>query len=364
MFSILSLALLCASAYGFNGRRREVRAARHEEVKDIQLTPKLYERWGEFKKAYGKTPFVNAMDGKSYEESEESVRLEAFARNLKHIESHNREYKQGRKSFELGLNHLADFTDAHYRRLNGFRRPRELGYYQWDNSSKWLPPYNVELPVSLDWRREGLVTEVKNQEDCGSCWAFSATGALEGQHARLTRKLVSLSEQNILDCSFAFGTHGCNGGFMDLAFEYIKENHGVDTEQSYPYVADITKCHFSTRNIGANVTGFVDLPTGDEKQLQIAVATQGPISVAIDARELGFQFYKKGVYIDDQCTSSVDELNHAVLLVGYGTDPKQGDYWLVKNSWGTDWGEEGYIRMARNRHNQCGIASLASFPLV
>ncbi|EYC05933.1 hypothetical protein Y032_0079g1264 [Ancylostoma ceylanicum] len=182
--------------------------------------------------------------------------------------------------------------------------------------------------------------------------AFSATGALERQHARASGQMVSFSEQNLVDCSTKYGNHGCNGGLMDLTFEYIKDNHGIDTEESYPYVGRDMKCHFKKKDFGAVDNGCVDLPEGDEKALKIAVATQGPISIAIDAGHRTLQLYKKGVYYDEEC--SCEELDHGVLLVGYGTDPGAGDYWPVKNSWGTGWGEKGYIRIARNRNNQRG----------
>ncbi|VDK48656.1 unnamed protein product, partial [Cylicostephanus goldi] len=215
-------------------------------------------------------------------------------------------------------------------------------------------------PDTVDWREKGVVSAVKYQGECGSCWAFSATGALEGQHARLTKKLVYLSEQNLVDCSFAYGNDGCGGGLMDNAFEYVKDNHGIDTEESYPYFGNVSytfpfflflcaKC----RNL--NVISQRRTLKGEKRLLQVAVATKGPISVAIDASRFS-------VYYDENCSS--EDLNHGVLVVGYGTDEEGRDYWLVKNSWSKDWGDDGYIRMARNRNNHCGIASVASYPVM
>jgi len=260
-----------------------------------------------------------------------------------------------------GWNHLSDLPLAAYRKRNGYRR--SYGDAR-KNSSRFLPPMNVgDVPESVDWRDHGYVTPVKDQKNCGSCYAFSATGALEGQHMRATGVLVSLSERNLVDCSSMYGNNGCNGGNPDNAFEYIKDNDGIDTESSYPYT-DIEKqeCKFKQSTVGAEDKGRVNLGSGDEDALKVAVATQGPISVGIDALHRSFKMYSSGVYDEKDCSS--ERLDHAVLVVGYGTDPVHGDYWLVKNSWGTGWGEDGYIRMSRNKNNQCGIASDASYPLV
>ena len=149
---------------------------------------------------------------------------------------------------------------------------------------------------------------------------------------------------------------------MDNAFSYIRQNGGIDTEAEYPYMARAGRCKYRVDNLNITDNGFVDIESGNEDQLKEAVATVGPVSIAIDASRRSFMAYKRGVYHDHTCSST--QLDHGVLVVGYGTDPDGGDYWLVKNSWGKTWGEEGYIRMARNRHNLCGIATQASYPKV
>ncbi|XP_068682886.1 cathepsin L-like [Montipora capricornis] len=293
-------------------------------------------------------------------DDEESLRYTIWINNLKKINQHNSDMK---KSFTMGMNHLGDMTikEVHLL-LNGYNRKNKETKSHGTDAVTFLPPSNVVLPKEVDWRTQGYVTPVKNQGQCGSCWAFSTTGSLEGQHFKKTGKLVSLSEQNLVDCSDKFGNYGCEGGWMDNAFRYIIANDGIDTEPSYPYVGSDEKCRFNRSDVGADATGYVDVKSGDEDALKMAVATVGPISVAIDALSSSFMLYKGGVYVEPNCSTTF--LDHGVLAVGYGTTEEGQDYWLVKNSWGTDWGIKGYIKMARNRQNMCGIATKASYPLV
>lgn len=292
-------------------------------------------------------------------DDEESLRYTIWNENMKTIKKHNADPNS---KFTLQMNHLGDMTSKEVHLIiNGYNKALKDTKSK-EGSSTFLPPSNTELPDTVDWRKKGYVTKVKNQGQCGSCWAFSTTGSLEGQHFKKTGNLVSLSEQNLVDCSEKFGNHGCEGGLMDNAFKYIKANDGVDTEKSYPYKGKDERCKFNASSVGADDTGYVDVKHGDEDALKIAVATVGPISVAIDAGHMSFQFYKDGVYDEPAC-SSVD-LDHGVLAVGYGTTADGKDYWLVKNSWGKSWGMDGYIMMSRNKDNQCGIATDASYPLV
>ncbi|XP_039755080.1 cathepsin L [Pararge aegeria] len=319
----------------------------------------IREEWNTFKLEHEKT----------YEsETEERFRMKIFAENRHKVARHNQLFAKGLVSFRLAPNKYADMLHHEFvHTMNGFNRTSKHGKGLVGKGAEhrgvtFIAPANVAMPEQVDWRPQGAVTDVKDQGKCGSCWAFSTTGALEGQHFRKSGYLVSLSEQNLVDCSAAYGNNGCNGGLMDNAFKYIKDNHGIDTEKTYPYEATDDKCRYNPKNSGADDAGFVDIPQGDEEALKKAVATVGPVSVAIDASQESFQLYSSGVYYDDACSS--ENLDHGVLVVGYGSDEAGGDYWLVKNSWGRTWGELGYIKMARNRNNSCGIASSASYPLV
>lgn len=332
--SLLSLSLLLAASL--------VLTEAHPDHSDS---------WSEFKLKYNK---------KYQSEEDEAYRQSVWTSTLEMISEHNAEFEAGEHTFNIGENELADLTpDEIKERMNGLVAPADSGE---EGVVMVTESELAQLNKTVDWRAKGYVTEVKNQAHCGSCWAFSATGSMEGAHFKSSGKLVSLSEQNLVDCSRKEHNMGCMGGLMDNAFKYVIANHGIDTEASYPYNATTGKtCKFNQTNIGANISSFTDIPRNSEMDLQKASATIGPISVGIDASRPTFHFYKSGVYHDHKCSSV--HLDHGVLVVGYGTEGGK-DYWLVKNSWGASWGEKGYIKMARNKKNACGIATQASYPVV
>ncbi|XP_012673532.2 cathepsin K isoform X1 [Clupea harengus] len=289
---------------------------------------------------------------------EEAIRRTIWEKNMQLIEAHNQEYELGIHTYELGMNHLGDMTTEEItEKMTGLQMPM---YRDLNNTfTADLSDYQ-RLPKSVDYRKQGYVTPVKNQGSCGSCWAFSSCGALEGQLMKTTGQLVDLSPQNLVDC--VTENYGCGGGYMTIAFDYVKNNSGIDSEQAYPYVGQDQACAYSKSGKAAACRGFKEIKEGDERALTVAVAKVGPVSVGIDATLSTFAFYKRGVYYDRDCNK--DDINHAVLAVGYGITAKGKKFWIVKNSWGEDWGKKGYILMARNRNNACGIANLASYPIM
>lgn len=313
------------------------------------------EEWDAFKNKFGKV----------YEnKTEEDSRFKIYAANNKFISEHNARYNNGTESFSMEINHFADLTEEEFRRHHlGFNKPC-VNREDPDMKFHEAPKNGEGLPGNVDWREKGAVTPVKDQGQCGSCWAFSVTGALEGQHHRQTGQLLSLSEQQLVDCTrhLVFGNNGCNGGFTTRAFRYLRRA-GADTEQVYPYLGKDSKCRFSSGGVGANMTGYTKINRNDQLALKDAVANVGPVSVAIAVHK-SFRFYKQGVYYEPGCGAGlILLLNHAVLAVGYGSEGGH-DYWLVKNSWGHSWGDQGYIKIVRNFKNGCGIAEIASYPTV
>ncbi|CAH1790508.1 unnamed protein product [Owenia fusiformis] len=315
-------------------------------IATLGLRSDLSGQWETFKLHHGKT----------YTKMEESMRRIIWESNIELIQQHNLEADMGKHTYWLGSNEYADLTFAEFKLMM-------YGTFMSSNGTVdnelLNTPGGFKAASEVDWRKKGYVTPVRNQGNCGSCWAFGVTGAIEGQHFKKTGKLVPLSVQNLVDCSK--DNNGCRGGWESKAYDYVKIN-GIDTEMSYPYIAKESTCKFRKSEIGATIRDYKFL--SGEQNLMTATAAVGPISCAIDATKK-FMLYKTGIFVDDTCKKFSS--NHIVLVVGYCTDASQADsndYWIVKNSFGTSWGEGGYVRMRRNYNDMCGIASYAYYPVV
>jgi len=247
------------------------------------------------------------------------------------------------------MNQFGDLTQAEFQSLYmGLNIEVNINDFQEIEQSR------TTVATSLDWRTSGIVTAVKNQGSCAASWAFSSTGAVEGCWALKTGSLISQSEQQLIDCSTSYGNEGCTSGLMTNSFNYITRS-GICSETLYPYKGSNGKC--TSCNFDESVTGYIDVLCGSESDLQVK-NNIGPVSVAFDGSLITFQFYSSGIYNDASCSSTT--LTQGGLVVGYGTST--AEYWIVKNSWGTGWGQQGYFYMARNANNACGIASQASLP--
>jgi hypothetical protein len=291
-----------------------------------------------------------AKYGYQYGGPEDKYRFKVFSKNYDLILTHN---NRSDVDYKLGLNQFAGMTQEEYAAIY-------LGYHSHkkpdmeNRNIEILPTDN--LPTSIDWEDKGGVTPVKNQGQCGSCWAFSTTGALEGLNFVKSGSLLSFSEQQLVDCSGSYGNMGCNGGLMDNGFKYVEDN-GIELEDKYPYKGVDGKCQYSKSCMRFQNKGYKDVQANSVAQLQAALQN-GPVSVAVEADQQAFQFYSSGV-VTGNCGTQLD---HGVLVVGYG-DLNGKQYWKVKNSWGPSWGNKGYIYILRkDGEGVCGIQMQPSYP--
>jgi C1A family cysteine protease len=311
---------------------------------------KVYKQmWKEWKEEHG-MKFSKDLD---------KVRYFIFKQNVMMIDEHNSD-KEKSKNYQMGTNR---FTHMNFEEFHTMMMSKPAKRVLTDNELLDSFYENLEatsfgnIPESIDWREKGAVTLPKDQKNCGSCYSFSGIGALEGAYSIASGNLISLSEQQIVDCSQSFGNNGCDGGEMPFVFEYVIKNGGICSEQDYPYTAKQGQCNNACKKV-VTISNYTEIPK-NETALLVAVGTVGPVSIGIEADTVEFQHYSTGVF-DAPCG---DNLDHGVLAVGYGRSVDNQDYWIVKNSWGQTWGEQGYIRMIRGR-NQCGISESASYPIV
>jgi len=312
------------------------------------------EYWAGWKKFLA---FPNVQERNDFyaSKAEHDKRFEIFKVNMDKIEAHNK----GNHSWKMGITQFSDMTAEEFK---AYVACGSLKHKKAESVFVAPKDWNKTGVSSIDWVEKGAVTPVKNQGSCGSCWAFSTTGSIEGRYQIAEGQLNSLSEQDLVDCSKE--NNGCNGGLMDYAFEFVIKNRGLCSEDDYPYVAyKHYYCEDSRCSKEDAISSYVDVAS-NTAALE-AACSEGPVSIAIEADQASFQQYTSGV-LTGSCGTGLD---HGVLLVGYGTTDDGQDYWKVKNSWGSDWGDDGYIRLCRNCNanngdGQCGILLSASYPVV
>jgi hypothetical protein len=300
--------------------------------------------------------------GRDYANTDEEARkFITFLDNWRRINEFNLE---GGRSYWLGVNQFADMTEEEFRLYvhghGGSCIQDRPAWKKVEDAKNEEAAVDVASCSSVDWVSKGKVTPVKNQGSCGSCWAFSAVGCTESRYAIAHGTLTSLSEQELVDCSSSEGNAGCNGGWMDSAFKYIQGAGGLAKDSDYTYTARDGTCKASSYSHVDPITGYKDVSADSSTSLANAVC-DGPVSVAIEADQFSFQYYSGGI-LDGSCGTSLD---HGVLVVGFGTDGSES-YWKVKNSWGTSWGESGYVRICKDcnkngNEGECGILEAPSY---
>ncbi|XP_067679038.1 digestive cysteine proteinase 1-like [Haliotis asinina] len=286
-------------------------------------------------------------------DKEHAQRTHLFRQNLRFIYSKNRD----NLSYRLAVNHMADRSNEELKLMNGYRYTHgDHGGLPFDKTK-----YNLkDMPDQIDWRLYGAVTPVKDQAVCGSCWSFGTTGTIEGANFLKTGNLVRLSQQELMDCSWGEGNNACDGGEDFRSYMYIMKTGGLTSEEQYgPYLGADGTCHAKKVSPVVQLSGYVNVTPYDQEALRVAIANEGPISVSIDASHKSLSFYANGVYYEPACGSDPDSLDHSVLAVGYGVMNNQA-YWLIKNSWSTYWGNDGYFLIAQ-KDNNCGVATAPTF---
>jgi len=293
---------------------------------------------------------------KIYNEFEIERRFQIFKENAKYIKRHN----QKQLSYTLALNEFGDLTSEEFTQRYLLNAPQPKCSATNKGSHVVRQKIN-QLPDSVDWRQKGVVSAVKNQGSCGSCWTFSTTGAMEAHWAIFKKEKKLFSEQQLVDCAQAFDNHGCQGGLPSHAFEYIRYN-GITTEDQYPYRGVDQKCKYTKSMSAAVCQESQNITQGAESEILDALANVGPVSICFQV-SADFRFYKDGVYDSKQCKSGPENVNHAVLAVGYNSTVAGVPYYMIKNSWGATWGIQGYFWMVRSK-NMCGVATCASYPII
>uniref|UniRef100_UPI00398E8754 cathepsin K-like n=1 Tax=Pristiophorus japonicus TaxID=55135 RepID=UPI00398E8754 len=326
-------------------------------VSMASANPIIDEEWEIWKQSYAKSyPRVE----------EDQARRAVWLENLVKIAAHNAQYSQGNSTYEMSMNQFGDLTPVEFVQLYTDARIYEMANYM-DEALLDVEVEELEeveevgaLPRSVDWSQTDLVGKVQNQGPCLSCYAFGAIGALEGQLAKRTQQYKELSVQNVIDCSDKYKNYGCQGGIPYRAFQYIRDN-GIESSKSYPYKAKKnTECLFSSSKSVTTIKGFRRIKHYEDKNLAEMVASVGPIAVIIHSSHPSWMFYKSGIYDNDEC--NIKHIDHVVLLVGY-VDLHPKGYWIIKNSWGPNWGEDGYMRLIKGK-NMCGINYSASYPVI